>query len=530
MDDCDKRFDKALARYQVISAYLAMDPPRGQRRLLLEQLASKSWTGPDGQPFHVAADTIRSWVRRYKSGGLEALEDKPHPRRGCQVLSPEQIDLVCRLRREVPERSLDRLILIMEDMGLVEPGLVRRSTLHRVLQAEGLSARHCRVPDSQDLDRFEADLPNDLWQSDLLEGPWLPDPARPGRTRRAHLYAFIDDHSRLLLHGRFSFKGDLPALELVFRRCLQRFGQPVRTYYDNAMVYRAKHIKQIVATLGIDGMVFTRHRRPMGRGKIEKLNQLIRSAFIAELKVSNLTAVDQLNEAFLAWADCDYNNKLHGETGQKPIDRWRAGIDKVRYADEEKLRQAFLWREKRTPDKAGVFSMFGVKYQVGPQLARRRIQVRYDPERLEQVEVWYNDRFRERVKPFEVKPHRRPKPKQTEIGPTDCPTPVADYLSHLVAKRRKQRFVEPSPQQLAQQAMARRAEADQAVVDVLAEYLDPAVFHEATVREYLDRFGPFDDEQVRRVLECLMADGQRNDHHVTFYLDQIRKQRGQETP
>jgi len=267
-----------------------------------------------------------------------------------------------------------------------------------------------------------------------------------------------------------------------------------------------------------------------GGGLPFKLNKFIRSAFIAELKVSSITTLDQLNEAFLAWADLHYNTKPHGETGEKPIDRWRDGIDKVRYSDEEKLRLAFLWRENRTPDKTGVFSMFTVKYQVSAGLARRRIQVRYDPERLEQVEVWYKDRFRERVKPFEVKPHRRPKPKQAEIGPTDNPTPVADYLGHLVAKRRRERFVEPSPQQLAQQAMARRAEADQAVVDVLAEYLDPAAFHEATVREYLDRFGPFDDEQVRRVLERLMVDGQRNDHHVTFYLNQIRKQRGQETP
>jgi len=33
---------KALERYQVISAYLALDPPRGKRRKLLEQLAGKT--------------------------------------------------------------------------------------------------------------------------------------------------------------------------------------------------------------------------------------------------------------------------------------------------------------------------------------------------------------------------------------------------------------------------------------------------------------------------------------------------------
>ena len=72
---------KALARYQVISAYLALDPPRGQRRQVLKQLADRSWEGPDGEPFCAAADTIRVWVRRYKKKGLAGLEDKPVDRK-----------------------------------------------------------------------------------------------------------------------------------------------------------------------------------------------------------------------------------------------------------------------------------------------------------------------------------------------------------------------------------------------------------------------------------------------------------------
>ena len=35
--------DKALLRFQVISAYLAADPPRGQRRKILRQLAKRTW-------------------------------------------------------------------------------------------------------------------------------------------------------------------------------------------------------------------------------------------------------------------------------------------------------------------------------------------------------------------------------------------------------------------------------------------------------------------------------------------------------
>jgi transposase len=230
-DEEDPRRATALLRYQVISAYLALEPRRGQKRPLLEQLAARTWLDPTtGQPLTVAAETIRSWVRRYREGGLAGLEDKLRAQRGGTALKPEALDLAAQLKREVPERSLDRLIHILEETHLVERGHIRRSTLHRALRSLGLSQSPPRVADQKDLDRFEADAPNDLWQSDLLSGPWLPDPARPGKSRRAWLYAFLDDHSRLLLHGRFSFRGELPALELVFRRALQRWGTPRRVY------------------------------------------------------------------------------------------------------------------------------------------------------------------------------------------------------------------------------------------------------------------------------------------------------------
>ena len=322
----DPDLDKALCRYEVISAYLALAPGRGQRGPLLRKLAERAWTGPDGKPVRIAAETIRAWVRRYRTTGLVGLRDVPRAVRGPKALTAEQVELACRLKREVPERSLDRIIRILEDMKLAPEGTIRRSTLHRALKGAGLSRRACRVPDRQDLDRFEADCPNDLWQSDMLVGPWLPDPERPGKMRRAYLYAFLDDHSRLLLHGRFSFRGDLPALELVFRRCLQKWGVCRRVYYDNGQTYRSDHMRQVVATLGMHRISFTQVRRPEGHGKIEAFNHYCRSAFLAELAASRITTLDGLNEAFLAWADQEYARRVHSETGQTPM------IDAVRFS------------------------------------------------------------------------------------------------------------------------------------------------------------------------------------------------------
>jgi len=523
-DSLDPRLRKALCRYEVISAYIASQPGRGQKGPLLQKLASKQWTDENGEPFEVKFETLRGWVRRYRKQGLAGLMDKPRPRRGVKVLTTEQVELVCQLRREVPERSLDRIITMVEEMEMLERGLLRRSTLHRVLSAEGLSQRACRVPDTKDLDRYEADRPNDTWQSDMLVGPWLPDPERPGKMRRAYLYAFLDDHSRLLLHGRFSFRGDLPALELVFRRCLQKWSVPRRVYYDNGLVYRSGHMKQIVATLGIHRIVFTKAYRPMGHGKIEALNRYIRSAFLAELAASPLiTTIDALNEAFVAWADTEYNRSTHSETGQTPLERWRTGVEKIEYVDEEKLRQAFLWREKRTPDKTAVFSLFGCRYQVSARLARRRVEVRYDPEALEQVEVWLDDTFQERVRPFEVQTHRRPRDPSL-LSQTETPsTPTTDWIAHLVKRRRREGFDEPPPRQLAQQLAQQRAEADQAIVDMLREHFDDAVIDEQHLRGELDRFGPFDLEGARLVVEGLLAAGLPGDIHITVVLEAIRE-------
>lgn len=521
----------ALARYQAIAAYIALVPKRGDRRALLDQLAARSWTGPDGEPFTVSAETLRVWARRYRHGGLDGLRDRSPAVPGVQALTEEEVALFCDLKREVSARSLDRLIQIAEDLELVTPGKVRRSTLHRVLAANNLSARRMAARPRDDLDRFEAGFPNELWQSDMLEGPMLPDPDKKGAHRKAWLYTFLDDHSRLCLHGRFSFKGDLPALELVFRRSVQKFGKPVRVYYDNGAVYRSHHMRHIVACLGVHVILFTRVRRPMGHGKIEAFNRLIVSAFLAEVAPAKLTTLDQLNEAWLAWSDGVYNVSIHGETGERPRDRWRRGLAKIAFADEDKLRAAFLWTEKRTPDKSGIFSLFGTEYQVGPELAKKVVDVKYDPESLGQVEVWLDDRLVERSRPFVVNRHRRPLPppkSKSKAGAAEKP-PVApkkataNWLGHLVARRRAQNFVEPTPQMLAEDALKRRMELDAAVVDVLAARVDPGVVDTPTIRAFLDRVGPWDPARVGELLDTFLRDHPR-DSHIQVVLDALHAQ------
>lgn len=516
----------ALARYQVIAAYVALFPARGHRGPVLAQLAAKSWVGPDGELFRVSAETIRVWARRYRKGGIEGLADARRPSRGVTVLSDIEVAALCALKREVSARSLDRLIRIAEDLGLVVKGKARRSTVHRVLQAHGLSGRGAKPTAAEDLDRFEADFPNELWQSDMVDGPWLPDPEKPGSMRKSWLYSFLDDHSRFCLHGRFSFKGDSPALEIVFRRSMQKYGVPKRVYYDNGATYTSHHMKHIVACMGIAPITFTEVKRPQGHGKIEAFNHLLTNAFVAEVAASGITTLDALNEAWLAWVDLYYNDEVHGETGEKPRDRWRKHLGKVNIADEGKIRQAFLWTENRTADKSGVFSLFGTEYQVGPTLAGKRFEVRYDPEHLVEVEAWHNKAFVERVRPFSVKRHRRAQAEEPVAVIAASPTkPVGNWLGHLVRQRREKNFIEPTAQMLKEAETKRREAAVTVVIDVLLAKLDPAVVDASAVRATVARFGPWDADRVAVVLDAFLTH-QPRDLHVQVYLDHVHTQLG----
>ena len=519
--------ERALFRYQVISAYLALDPPRGQRRVLLEQLAARSWTGPDGEPVTVAAETIRAWVRQYRRHGFAGLTDTPRLQQCSKALNPELIELLCELKKDVPTRSVRRIIVIAERTGLVPEGVLKRSTVYRALREHGLSHRRPTTtePSRRDLDRFEADRPNDLWQSDMLVGPWLPDPQKTGKRRRAYLYAFLDDHSRLLLYGRFSFKGDLPALELVFRRSLQRYGIPTRVYYDNGQVYRSKHMRQAVAHLGMHRIIHTRPYRPMGHGKIEAFNKRCRAEFLAELSASGIDTLDGINDAFQAWLDIEYNRGYHSEIGQTPLERWKAGQARVRFADEHALQQAFLWKETRSADKTGVFSFFGARYQVGAELAGRRFQIRYDPESLFEVDIWRDGAFVQRARPLEVQSWRRPtrspeppsgRPKRSQPKPGRV-----DWLEHLVQERR-QTFGDQEDGAGAAEALRKaREEADDAIVALLQQRLPAVVFEPDAIRAWLDVYGPLEPGRSAQVLDELL-DGGRVDAHVSVTLDAIR--------
>ena len=109
----------------------------------------------------------------------------------------------------------------------------------------GLDKEH-RVP--IDRRRFEAELVNDLWQSDCMHGPRVVE---EGKLRKSFLFAAIDNHSRLITSARFCLAENLESCRDGLMRAFEKRGLPRKLYPDNGSAFRSHHLKYACARLGV---------------------------------------------------------------------------------------------------------------------------------------------------------------------------------------------------------------------------------------------------------------------------------------
>ena len=157
----------------------------------------------------------------------------------------------------------------------------------------------------------------------MLVGPWVPYPRREG-SARARLFLIVDDHSRLLVDGRFFAHENARACQDLLRRAITRRGLPEVFYADNGAPFSNAWLARTCGVLGIR-LVHSKPYSPEGRGKQERLNRYIREAFLAEAAHHGIESLDALNDLFAAWAGQVANRRVHAETGQTPIGRFEAG-------------------------------------------------------------------------------------------------------------------------------------------------------------------------------------------------------------
>src|SRR3989454_11626775 len=111
-------------------------------------LPSLRYDTPFPEPPTIGGGMLLKWARRYRKGGLDALNPKRRKDRGVnRVISPQLAQLIERLKRENPHRTgttlLRELALSSNDPNS-QP--LSAATLYRFLKEHGLTQKQLLSP------------------------------------------------------------------------------------------------------------------------------------------------------------------------------------------------------------------------------------------------------------------------------------------------------------------------------------------------------------------------------------------------
>lgn len=382
----------ALWRFGVLGPLVSARLEHGDRQQYFLEAATRVHQQPDGKRIELSARTIASWYYRYRSGGLDALlpQDRSD-RHKSRSIRPEVAELVVRAKREKPRRSIRRIIRMLERAGVVRPRELSRSSVHRLLQAQGISRRPVRGP-SAERRSFITEHAGDLWVGDALHlhrkviGPG-------GKLCKAYLLSEIDCATRYLAHSYFALSEGAVTQEYGLRQAVAKYGRPRSYYVDHGSAYIADSLKAICGELGI-WLRFAGEGDAEAKGVIERWHRTWREEVEDELGDRPLT-LDELNAIHWAWIGSEYHARKHDTTRRIPREHWLDEVEYLRALDpKKKLDDVFLHREQRKVRKDGTVRFGGRLLEVRAELSNRWIELRFDPTDLEALpRVFMDDQF-----------------------------------------------------------------------------------------------------------------------------------------
>ena len=369
----------ALFRLSVLGPIVSREQlQRGELQQLIRGLASREYAIPGSQRRLLGEKTIQAWYYAWRSGGIEGLVPKIRVDRGQSKLSAPIQEAILAAKRENPRRSINQIERLLVGAGLVADQSLSRSSVHRLLQQNGLSRMRGAPSLAEEKRSFNAAFAGSIWYGDVMHGPRV---TIQGQLRKTYLVSLIDDASRLVAHSAFCLGEAALDIEGVLKQALLRRGIPVKIVVDNGAAYRAATLQGVCARLGIQ-LIFCRPYAPEGKGKLERWHRTFRDQFLSELDARRIADLADLNARLWAWTEQVYHQTAHGGlSGMTPLARYQRDLPRIRSlgAKAAQLDALFLHRINRFVRKDATVSYLGQRFEVPYALSGKTVRLVVDP-------------------------------------------------------------------------------------------------------------------------------------------------------
>ena len=260
--------------------------------------------GEVARAYGVSQGWVSRLVTRYRAEGETAFEGRPRrPRTSPAAIADSAVDLIVAVRKDLAGQGLDAgphtICWHLEHHHQIR---VSPATVSRYLTRAGLVTPEPRKRPKSSYLRFQAELPNECWQSDFTH-------CRLAGGADAEILTWLDDHSRYALSLTAHQPVTGPIVVAAFRAAAAEHGIPAATLTDNGLVYTTRFaggkggrnaLENELRRLGVR-QKNGRANHPQTQGKVERFQQTLKKWLAAQNpQPAGLTALQALLDAFTA--------------------------------------------------------------------------------------------------------------------------------------------------------------------------------------------------------------------------------------
>ena len=248
----------------------------------------------------------RSWVYtlldRYRTEGDAAFEPRSRrPKQSPTATDPATVALIVSIRDQLAAEGLDAgADTIRWHLEHHHKIRVHPATIYRHLVRAGLVTPEPKKRPRSSYIRFEADQPNECWQSDFTH-------YRLADRTDTEILSWLDDHSRYALRVTAHRRITGPIVLNAFRAAGAEHGYPASTLTDNGMVYTARYaggrggrnaFETELARLHIT-QKNSRPNHPTTCGKVERFQQTLKKWLRSQPQPETIHELQTLLDRFV---------------------------------------------------------------------------------------------------------------------------------------------------------------------------------------------------------------------------------------
>jgi transposase InsO family protein len=274
-----------------------------EKLLILSEIKKEKPIEDVAADYSLAVGTLKRWQKKQLESkskddplGLGGLGDtSTKPKKAGNKLSADKEKKILDIWKEHPGLGPSQIQYQLKRNDGIR---VSSRAIRRVLIENGYERK--KKAGTGELQRFEAERPNKLWQMDILDF-WI-------NKQRVYVMLMLDDFSRFVVGFGMFTEATMSHAITVLRKAVARYGRPESLLTDRGMQFYSwrtmSRFQKLLESLDVEH-ILARPHHPQTCGKVEALNKRLQNELIQKNHFKNLR---DLEEAIAKWI-YDYNHK-----------------------------------------------------------------------------------------------------------------------------------------------------------------------------------------------------------------------------